>query len=121
MRTQSVAKEKPRRIRWGQNDGEPFCPRCGCVAVYTYRSRPIYKCQVCESQFSITTDTQPKTDGTGYSQQQLDSRTWRVQFAGNKNTSRETVEIPPMMITNAPSRLRAVEELQGATPGARVH
>ncbi len=28
-----------------------------CVAVYTYRSRPIYKCQGCESQFSITTDT----------------------------------------------------------------
>ncbi len=45
------------RIRWAQNDGEPFCPRCGCVAVYTYRSRPIYKCQGCESQFSITTDT----------------------------------------------------------------
>ena len=46
-----------KRIRWAQNDGEPFCPRCGCVAVYTYRSRPIYKCQGCESQFSITTDT----------------------------------------------------------------
>ncbi len=45
------------RIRWAQNDGEPFCPRCGCVAVYAYRSRPIYKCQGCESQFSITTDT----------------------------------------------------------------
>ncbi len=45
------------RIRWAQNDGEPFCPRCGCVAVYTYHSRRIYKCQGCESQFSITTAT----------------------------------------------------------------
>ncbi len=44
-------------IRWAQNDGEPFCPRCGCVAVYTYQSRRIYKCQGCESQFSITTGT----------------------------------------------------------------
>ncbi len=38
------------------------------------------------------TPYQPKTDGTGYSQQQLDSRTWRVQFAGNVNTPREIVE-----------------------------
>ncbi len=45
------------RIRWAQNDGEPFCPRCGCVAVYKYQSRRIYKCQGCESQFSITTAT----------------------------------------------------------------
>ena len=51
------AYETLARIRWAQNDGEPFCPRCGCVAVYTYHSRPIYKCQGCESQFSITTDT----------------------------------------------------------------
>ncbi|MCH8808824.1 MAG: transposase [Proteobacteria bacterium] len=43
-----------KRIRWAQNDGEPFCPRCGCTAVYTYRSRPIYKCQGCESQFTLT-------------------------------------------------------------------
>jgi hypothetical protein len=34
----------------------------------------------------------PRTNGTGYSQQQLDSRTWRVQFAGNTSTPRETVE-----------------------------
>ena len=39
------------------NDGEPFCPRCGCVAVYEYRSRRIFKCQGCHSQFSITTAT----------------------------------------------------------------
>lgn len=45
------------QIRWAQNDGEPFCPRCGCVAVYKYQSRRINKCQGCESQFSITTDT----------------------------------------------------------------
>ena len=38
------------------------------------------------------TPYQPKVDGTGYSQQQLDAQTWRVQFAGNIDTPRETVE-----------------------------
>ncbi len=38
------------------------------------------------------TPYQPKADRTGYSQQQLDAQTWRVQFAGNIYTPRETVE-----------------------------
>ena len=38
------------------------------------------------------TPYQPKADRTGYSEQQLDAQTWRVQFAGNINTPRETVE-----------------------------
>lgn len=38
------------------------------------------------------TPYQPKADGLGYSQQQIDGRTWRVEFAGNADTPRETVE-----------------------------
>ena len=38
------------------------------------------------------TPYQPKADRTGYSEQQLDTQTWRVQFAGNIDTPRETVE-----------------------------
>ena len=38
------------------------------------------------------TPYQPKANRTGYSQQRLDAQTWRVQFAGNINTPRETVE-----------------------------
>ena len=38
------------------------------------------------------TPYQPKADRTGYSQQQLDTQTWRVQFVGNIDTPRETVE-----------------------------
>ncbi|MEX2455412.1 MAG: IS1595 family transposase, partial [Rhodospirillaceae bacterium] len=34
-----------------------FCPRCGCVEVYEYRTRKNYKCKRCERQFSLTTDT----------------------------------------------------------------
>jgi transposase-like protein len=44
-------------IRFAENQGEPFCPHCGCVAVYTYKSRPIFKCQGCEKQFSLTSGT----------------------------------------------------------------
>jgi transposase-like protein len=44
-------------IRWSKNDGEPFCPSCGCVAVYSYKSRPIWKCKGCNHQFSVTSGT----------------------------------------------------------------
>ncbi len=55
--TEDEAYEMFRQIRWAGNDGEPFCPRCGCAAVYEYRSRRIYKCKGCEAQFSLTTAT----------------------------------------------------------------
>jgi transposase-like protein len=37
--------------------GQPFCPKCGCVAVWEYESRKIFKCKGCLSQFSITSGT----------------------------------------------------------------
>ena len=46
-----------RAIRWAATDGEPFCPRCGCVACYEYASRPIFKCKGCGHQFSVTSGT----------------------------------------------------------------
>lgn len=51
------AYESFKAIRWSDNDGEAYCPRCGCTAVYSYKSRPIFKCKACEAQFSLTTDT----------------------------------------------------------------
>jgi len=44
-------------IRWAANDGEAYCPTCGYTAVYGYKARPIYKCQACECQFSVTSGT----------------------------------------------------------------
>lgn len=44
-------------IRWAENNGEAVCPRCGCVAVYTYAARKIFKCKGCGSQFSVTSGT----------------------------------------------------------------
>lgn len=51
------AFEAFKEIRWAGNDGEPVCPKCGCVAVYTYKARKIFKCQGCNAQFSITSGT----------------------------------------------------------------
>jgi transposase-like protein len=44
-------------LRWSNNGGEPFCPRCGCLAVYTYAARQIWKCKGCKHQFSVTSGT----------------------------------------------------------------
>ncbi len=55
--TDAEAYEAFKSIRWADTDGEPVCPRCGCLAIYEYKSRKIFKCKGCESQFSITTAT----------------------------------------------------------------
>lgn len=52
-----AAFETFKGIRWSDNDGEPYCPRCGCLAIYTYTARKIFKCKGCNAQFSVTTDT----------------------------------------------------------------
>lgn len=44
-------------IRWAATNGEPFCPKCGCVAVYTYQTRKLFKCKACNHQFSVTSGT----------------------------------------------------------------
>lgn len=46
-----------KKVRWAGNGGEPVCPRCGCVSIYEYRSRRVFKCKGCDAQFSITTAT----------------------------------------------------------------
>lgn len=44
-------------IRWSDNDGEPYCPRCGCIAVYARVNRPKWKCKACTHEFSVTSGT----------------------------------------------------------------
>ncbi len=55
--TDAEAFETFKQIRWARNGGEPVCPRCGCLAVYSYTARRIFKCKGCFAQFSVTTDT----------------------------------------------------------------
>jgi transposase-like protein len=56
-RMSEEARAMFRSIRWTATDGEPVCPRCGCVACYEYASRPIFKCKGCGHQFSVTSGT----------------------------------------------------------------
>src|SRR5437868_6510226 len=44
-------------IRWADNGGEPYCPKCGCVTVYAYAMRKLWKCRACRYQFSVTART----------------------------------------------------------------
>jgi transposase-like protein len=44
-------------VRWSATDGDPVCPRCGCVSVYTYATRKLFKCKGCGHQFSVTSGT----------------------------------------------------------------
>lgn len=46
-----------RRIRWAANNGEPYCPKCGCLRVYSFATRPLWKCSACRFQFSVTSNT----------------------------------------------------------------
>ncbi len=45
------------RIRWADNGGEPYCPRCGCVTVKAFSTRALWKCSGCKHQFSVTSGT----------------------------------------------------------------
>jgi transposase-like protein len=44
-------------IRWADHNGQPHCPECGGVILYTYRSRHLWKCKACQHQFSVTSGT----------------------------------------------------------------
>ena len=44
-------------IRWSDNAGQPYCPRCGCVAAYACKTRPTWKCKGCTHQYSVTSGT----------------------------------------------------------------
>jgi ribosomal protein L37AE/L43A len=44
-------------IRWADNGGEPFCPRCEFTGIYTYAARRIWKCKECGHQFSVRSGT----------------------------------------------------------------
>jgi ribosomal protein L37AE/L43A len=44
-------------IRSSDNGGEPYCPKCGCVALYNRAERPLWKCKGCTKEFSVTSGT----------------------------------------------------------------
>lgn len=44
-------------IRWTASAGKPVCPYCESDACYTFKARRIFKCKVCQKQFSVTSGT----------------------------------------------------------------
>jgi transposase-like protein len=45
-------------IRFAANNGDPFCPHCGILKVYTLAETPIrWKCSACRRKFSVTSGT----------------------------------------------------------------
>ena len=55
--SEEEAYETFKAVRWSDNDGQAYCPRCGSVECYEYKSRRIFKCKGCGRQFSVTTET----------------------------------------------------------------
>ena len=58
--TEAEAETMFRKVRWASTDGEPVCPKCGCLDAYDCR-RPNgasrWECKGCEHQFSVTSGT----------------------------------------------------------------
>jgi transposase-like protein len=63
-----------RNIRWAATAGAPVCPRCHCSAVYEMKTRPLFKCQSCSHQFSVTS-------GTIFASRKLPVRTYLLAIA----------------------------------------
>lgn len=55
--TDAQARETFKAIRWAATQGEPVCPKCGCVEAYDIATRQIFKCKGCLAQFSVTSGT----------------------------------------------------------------
>ena len=51
------AGEAFRLIRWSDTQGEPVCPRCGCLDSYRYKTRNVFRCKGCSHQFTVTSGT----------------------------------------------------------------
>jgi transposase-like protein len=55
--TGDEAFETFKSLRWGDNAGEPVCPRCGCVTIYKLNDNRRFKCAGCLHKFSVTSGT----------------------------------------------------------------
>jgi transposase-like protein len=44
-------------IRWASTEGDPVCPRCGCIQIYNLSDNRRFKCAACGHKFSVTSGT----------------------------------------------------------------
>jgi transposase-like protein len=52
-----AAWEAFKDIRWASTQGEPVCPRCGCLDIYNLNDNRRFKCAGCGHKFSVTSGT----------------------------------------------------------------
>src|SRR5205823_2894569 len=47
------------RLRWTDNHGEAYCPKCGCATCYQSRRKGCvrYQCKACRKDFTLTSGT----------------------------------------------------------------
>ncbi len=55
--TDQEAYDAFKAIRFSANGGEAFCPKCGCVDLYWFQTRKVWKCKGCKAEFSVTSGT----------------------------------------------------------------
>jgi transposase-like protein len=51
------AWEAFKSIRWASTQGDPVCPRCGCLTIYSLSDNRRFKCAACHHKFSVTSGT----------------------------------------------------------------
>jgi transposase-like protein len=51
---EAAAYETFKALRWASTNGEPVCPKCGCLDSYSIPTRRKFKCAACYAQFSVT-------------------------------------------------------------------
>lgn len=104
------------RVRFAGNGGEPFCPNCGNLKVYTLAETPIrWKCAGCRKKFSVTS-------GTIFHSRKLAIRDYLAVIAlfcnGVKGTS--SLQMSRDMNINPKSAFVLLHKLREAM-GATVH
>jgi transposase-like protein len=52
-----VAFNTFKAIRWASTEGDPVCPRCGCIEIYNLSDNRRFKCAACLHKFSVTSGT----------------------------------------------------------------
>ncbi len=66
FRSEEACAEFLEEVRW---NGEPVCPRCGCVRCYRIATRNCYKCSGCRRNFTVR-------HGTIFEDSKLSLLTW---------------------------------------------
>jgi transposase-like protein len=51
------AYETFKALRFAETDGDPVCPRCGCLKAYDNPKRRNFECAGCKHQFTVTSGT----------------------------------------------------------------